>query len=141
MNLAATELLAHGGRDGGGFFIFPFLMFILLTLLIVGFIRRRKGWGGPGHPMSPGGGGRGPDAKAVLDERFAKGQIDHAEYVHRKAVLDGDAHIPPAPASSTGSSAATATAVADPLSADQAVPDDQDGGSEGDPNDDENRDS
>lgn len=32
--------------------------------------------------------GHGPDAMAVLAERFARGEIDEAEYRSRKAVLE-----------------------------------------------------
>jgi len=91
----ATVLASHRGDEE---FFFPFFLFLILGIAAFVFFRRRRG--GPSHW------GR-QNAKAVLDERFANGDIDRAEYEHRKAVLDGKDDIPPAPPR-------TATAVADP---------------------------
>ena len=92
MNPATLDDLAHhGGRGDGGFFIFPFLLFLALIFLVVMFIRRRRGtW--PSRPHGELG------ARDVLEQRFARGEIDHAEFAHRRAVLDGDDTVPPAPA-------------------------------------------
>ena len=120
MNPATLDVLAHhGGRGDGGFFIFPFLLFLLLIVAVVMFVRRRRGTWPPHH--------HGATARSVLDERFARGEIDRAEYEHRRAVLEGDDTVPPAPA-------ATATAVADPPSSDPLGTD----AGDGDPDDERN---
>ena len=91
--LAADDgvLASHRGGDhrGGGFF------FLLLLLALVGgglsLWRRRRGDATvdptppPAPPIPPVDG-----ARALLDERFAKGEIDQAEYEHRRAVLAGE---------------------------------------------------
>ena len=97
--LAAADtgvLASHRGGDhrGGGFF------FLLLLLALLGggiyLWRRRRGdsTGDPTPPPAP----PAPtenSARALLDERFAKGEIDQAEYEHRRAVLAGDPMTPP----------------------------------------------
>ncbi|MEM9606485.1 MAG: SHOCT domain-containing protein [Actinomycetota bacterium] len=92
---SANVLADHRGGDGE--FLFPFFLVLLLGLAAFLFFRRRRG-----GPV-----GRGASARQVLDERFARGDIDRAEYEHRKAVLDGKDDVPPAPPR-------TSTAVADP---------------------------
>ena len=117
----------YGDRDGKGFFF-------LLTLVLLGVgifflvraIRRRR----DGDTLP------GRNARMTLDERFARGDIDRAEYEHRRAVLDGNDVIPPAPsrpappAPPTASATATVEAPTDgspetPLP-DPATPDDGD---------------
>ena len=79
----------YGDRDGEGFFFL--LMLVLLGLgifFVVRAIRRRR----EGDTLP------GRNARMTLDERFARGDIDRAEYEHRKAVLEGSDVVPPAPA-------------------------------------------
>ncbi|MEM8924829.1 MAG: SHOCT domain-containing protein [Actinomycetota bacterium] len=82
-------LADHIGRGGGGpGFLFPLLFLLLIGFLVATVIRRRRGIGrfaGYGSPL------------ATLQERFARGEIDRAEFEHRKAVLSGDDNVPPAP--------------------------------------------
>ncbi len=91
----------YGDHDGG-----PFFFLLFLTLLGVGiyflvrWIRRRRGLDAP----------QGPSAMNVLEDRFARGDIDRHEFEHRKAVLSGSDVVPPAPAGGT----ATATRPAPP---------------------------
>lgn len=86
-----TLLMDRGfdGRDGGGFFFFLLTLVLFGTAIffLVRAIRRWRGWDGSQ-----------PDSRRILDERFARGEIDRSEYEHRKAVLDGADVIPPAPA-------------------------------------------
>lgn len=89
MILAALDVAARGGGGGGPRFLFP-LLFILLLLLAAKVIRRRRG----GYP----GGRPHGSPMRLLQERFANGEIDRAEYEHRKAVLNGDDVVPAAPA-------------------------------------------
>lgn len=88
MFLAAIGHASRGG-DHGPRFIFPFLLFLLLGFLVAAIIRRRRGGGHHscrhGSPLQ------------TLQDRFARGEIDRAEFEHRKAVLVGADVIPPAP--------------------------------------------
>ena len=95
MYVLATEL-AHGGGyrgDHGPHFLFPLLLLIGLGFLIAAIIRRRRG-GGDHHaaptppPPAPANAGSAT-AMAVLQERFARGEIDTAEYEIRRNVLEG----------------------------------------------------
>lgn len=61
----------------------PLLIIALVVVLIVVMTR-------PG-PSSSAGAGAGsppsPSARAILDERYARGEIDHEEYVRRRDEL------------------------------------------------------
>jgi len=89
MLLAAFDRGARGVEHGPGF-LFPLLMITLLALLFVWFRKRRHG---AMHYRYAGG-----SPKQTLEDRFARGEIDRGEFEHRRAVLDGDEVIPPAPA-------------------------------------------
>ncbi len=76
-----------GDGWGGWGWVFGALMMLLfwggLVALVIFAIR---GWGGrqeekPGQP-------RAQDAKAILEERFARGEISKEEFEERAAVLD-----------------------------------------------------
>lgn len=93
-------LVADSIGRGGGFF----LVGILVPLLIVGLVaygifelvRARGGFGS----AAPAGAAAAGSARAVLDERFARGEIDAEDYVQRRTLLDGSpapAGPPPAP--------------------------------------------
>lgn len=64
-----------GGRDG--WWIFPLLMFVMVGLCVFGMFRHMVGHGG--HSRS--------SALRILDERFARGEIQKAEYDEKKAVI------------------------------------------------------
>ncbi|WP_207211703.1 SHOCT domain-containing protein [Promicromonospora panici] len=93
MLTATTEVLANGPHYGWGgpgpfFFIFPLLWFLLFATVIFLIARRarrgpRGGWGGPwaAHAAA------GSDPVTLLGTRFARGEIDEAEYRSRLAVL------------------------------------------------------
>ncbi len=116
-----TTLLAdrdrYDGGDGKGFFFLLFLALIGTGIFFaVRAIRRRRG-----------GDQDRPSARRLLDERFARGDIDRAEYEHRKAVLDGADVVPPAPAAAPPTMpapppvAGAATAVVDAPVADGSI--------------------
>lgn len=100
MMIETLHLASRGGANGGPRIFFPLLMLLLAGLLLGKVMRRRK------YGMSHSGGG---SAMRTLQDRFARGEIDQAEYDHRKAVLDGADAVPPAPPSSAP--------VADPMDA------------------------
>ncbi len=108
-----TTLARIGGRGGRGFLVI--LLIALLGGLAALLIRRRRG--GVQHRPP------GQSADGILDDRFAKGEIDRDEYEHRRAVLAGDDKVPPAPSRS-------ATAIADRPASDEAEATD-DAGSDG----------
>ena len=71
--------LAHLGGRAGGFFFGPllFLLFVgLMTYLIIRLVRRQGPW------MQSAGAGLG-----VLEERYAKGEIDREEYLAKREDL------------------------------------------------------
>lgn len=67
---------------GGGHFFYP-IIGIIVVLLIIGFMARMMGCGMHrcGHRRSS------SDALTILEERFAKGEIDKAEFEERKKTL------------------------------------------------------
>ncbi len=79
----------HGSHmwEGGshGWFMAPFMMIVfLIFVVVIAFLIIR--WFGGGHR----GGNRAGGSKLphdILDERFARGEIDSTEYRERKSVL------------------------------------------------------
>jgi putative membrane protein len=71
---------------GWGWWVFGMLMMLVfwggLAALIVYLVR-----GGPGRDS----GRSAPDARAILEERFARGEISREEFEERKRVLEGKA--------------------------------------------------
>lgn len=94
--------IARGGAVGGPGPLLPFLVLLLIGGLAFWLIRRRNGSPGGSPGGSPSGSPGGTSALSVLQDRFARGEIDQAEFEHRKAVLTGADTVPP-----SGSSAAT----------------------------------
>ncbi len=74
----------HPGWGGGGFgLIFMFVPLALLIVLAVVLVRWLSGDG-------EGGDRRGARARAILDERYARGEIDREEYLRRRNDIAGD---------------------------------------------------
>ena len=73
------------GWGWGGMWLGPFLMVALLALLIAGIVALVR-WmgGGTGN-----GSGRARTARDILDERYARGEIDREEYVRRRDDMAG----------------------------------------------------
>jgi putative membrane protein len=99
MLTATTEVLANGPHYGWGgpgpfFFIFPLLWFLLFATVVFLIARRarrgpRGGWGGPWAAHTA-----GADPVTLLGNRFARGEIDEAEYRSRLAVLRSAGPVP-----------------------------------------------
>lgn len=80
----------------GVFFFGMIIPLAAVALVVYGFwelSRSRNGdrstAGGVGEEMSTG------SARLILDERFARGELDADEYVQRRALLDGTVPSPP----------------------------------------------
>ena len=101
-----------GGMHRGGGDVLDWVIFALLLLLVllvvaqlVLSVMRRPRFGGP--PWGPGGGGgggrhggppwRGPDALAIAQARYARGELDRDAYLQLAEDLGG-APAPPPPA-------------------------------------------
>jgi len=80
----------NGGTHWGLWIVMIVAMlvfFAILAWVVVSIIRQRDGHGG--------GGGQGPsgtsgsDALRILDERFARGEIEADEYTNRRDLIKG----------------------------------------------------
>jgi putative membrane protein len=67
---------------GGGMLLGPILTLGLIILLIVLIVPLVRGFSG----RAP----RTPRARDILDERYAKGEIDREEYLRRRQDIAGD---------------------------------------------------
>jgi putative membrane protein len=72
--------------DGGDWFFGPFMMLLFLGVLVAIVVLLVRWLGGVGPGMSAGGRATPLD---VLRERYARGEIDKAEFEERKGVLGG----------------------------------------------------
>ncbi|WP_258366138.1 MULTISPECIES: SHOCT domain-containing protein [unclassified Curtobacterium] len=74
--LAATAPYWHGGMPSHGFPVFPVILLLLVIgALVFGVLRR-----GAGRAIA--------DARSVLADRFARGEIDAEEYRARRSELN-----------------------------------------------------
>ncbi len=77
-----------GGMHGYGGWWSLLVMLGVLLLLIVTAVLLAVSLGRSGSAAPPRAGG-GSTADRLLDERFARGEIDEEEYRHRRAVIRG----------------------------------------------------
>lgn len=81
-------MIGHMWWGDGGFgwgilgAFFSFLFWLVIILVLVGIFRGR------GHGLVAGRGGG--SALRVLEERYARGEIDREEFVERRRVLTGE---------------------------------------------------
>ncbi len=79
--MTALLLATHDGYHHGSWF--PLFPLLFLGLWVVVFLTIGRRWRhGSDH-------GHGPSGESVLAERYARGEIDEAEYRSRRAVLRG----------------------------------------------------
>lgn len=86
----------HDGMGWGGW-LFMILFVLLVVALVAALVMVLVRSTGPAGGAAPGAGvGAGPDAtrgpsvaESLLDERFARGEIDEEEYRRRRSVLRG----------------------------------------------------
>ena len=90
---------AFGPGPGGGIvgrivgLLFMLALFALVILAIVYLARRMRATQLPAAQTPATAGITQPaPARALLDERFARGEIDADEYSRRRALLDGPSH-------------------------------------------------
>jgi putative membrane protein len=73
---------------GGGWFLMPLMMIFWIGLL-VGAVVLIVRWLGASGRIEPRSGKAGAGALDILRARFAKGDIDKAEFEERRALLEG----------------------------------------------------
>ena len=73
------------GWGWGGMWLGPIFMIALLTLLVAAVVAVVRWMGG----SSGNGGGRVRTARDILDERYARGEIDREEYQRRRDDIAG----------------------------------------------------
>ncbi|MCE3553165.1 SHOCT domain-containing protein [Pseudonocardia sp. RS11V-5] len=76
-------MMGAGGM--GLFWIWPLLIVVGLGLL--GYVGYQRVLGGTPGLEQRGNGADGGEARRILDERFARGEIDEEEYRRRRSVL------------------------------------------------------
>ena len=76
----------HMGAWGWGGMIFGPIMMVVFIAVIVGAVILVIRWTGLGGSAVAGGANK---ARHILDERFARGEIDKDDYEERKRVLSG----------------------------------------------------
>jgi putative membrane protein len=77
--------------SGGFWWIFPMMMFFMIIACVAMFMFGHRSGGGP-HHWGPWGSGRSwgdptHSALQILNERFARGEIQKAEYEEKKAAI------------------------------------------------------
>ena len=73
--------MPYGWHDGGWGFIWMILAWALIVAIVVFVVRASS-------PRSPEPSERGDEPRAILDERFARGEISEEEYRERARVLE-----------------------------------------------------
>ena len=77
----------YGGWGVGAWLMMSLITLVVLALIVAGVValNRRSHSATPPPPLAPGSGGS--DALRTLDDRFARGEIDEAEYAKRRDLL------------------------------------------------------
>lgn len=88
--IAAAPVAAYVGHWGGPhpgpfLFIFPLLILLLVGALVFALVFRRRRFAGHAAPWAAQ--ARTASAEQILAERFARGEVDEAEYRARLEAL------------------------------------------------------
>lgn len=98
--LGATPVLAHTGQDGawdhhgmmwgggGAWFMGPIMMLLLLAMLVALVVLVVRWLGGTGGSTVGMSNRKDASASQILEERFARGEIDEEEFRQRKKALE-----------------------------------------------------
>lgn len=78
-----------------GMFVFGVIVPLMIVVLVVYGVWELARSRGDGAAVVGTAGGPSVAARAILDERFARGELDAPEYVQRRALLDGTVVSPP----------------------------------------------
>lgn len=77
--------MMYGGWGGG---IFGWLMMLLFVIVVIALLVIAVRWmSGTGHRQTPPGHAAGKTPMDILKERFARGEIDKAEFEEKKRTL------------------------------------------------------
>lgn len=81
----------HDGVGWGGWLLVLLLLLVLAALVIGAVVWLVTRSAGAGHAGGAAAGGRpgASTAEQVLDERYARGEIEEEEYLRRRSVLRG----------------------------------------------------
>jgi putative membrane protein len=114
----AVELALLFGRGRPGVFLFGLLIpLAIIALVAYGIWELSRSRTTTPATAAPSG-----SARAVLDERFARGDIDAEEYVQRRALLDGTAVVTPGPPATAGVAGPPPAAAPPPDASSSAAP-------------------
>jgi putative membrane protein len=80
------ELTMMWGYGWGGWFLGALMMLLFWGGLVALVVFAMRSWGGGQRP-----GSQGPNARSILEERFARGEISKEEFEERRRVLERDA--------------------------------------------------
>ena len=106
-----AELAPLVGQIRPGFFFLGFLLpLVVIALVVYGIYERYRSRSTAPVPSVAAG---AASARVVLDERFARGEIDAEEYVQRRTLLDGSPVVTPAGPPSEPPTAAAPVATAE----------------------------
>ncbi len=73
---------------GGGWFMGPLMMLLFLAIVIAVVVFAVRAFSGPGGDTGTASRRPSSSAKAILEERFARGEIDEEEFRKRKQALE-----------------------------------------------------
>jgi putative membrane protein len=72
----------------GGWFMGPLMMLLFLVIVIAAVVLAVRWLGGSGGDLGPGSRRPSASARHILEERFARGEIDEEEFRKRKQALE-----------------------------------------------------
>lgn len=85
--MMGNDMMGMMGGCGVGMGLMGLLGLLLLAGLVAGLVYLTRGLGRGRQTVTAGGGADEDRALTVLRERYARGEVDHAEYEQRRAAL------------------------------------------------------